>query len=235
MHPDDVALELVGHLGGCVAGADDVAATGVDLVGEGDRHRLPGDRLVEVTVERDDARHVARGAGGQHPDRVARPDGAADDPAREAAEVEVGAVHPLHGQTERQRGGVVVDLDGLEEPHQGRPVVPVHVRARLDDVVALQRRHRDERQVVDVELLRERPVVGLDRRERRLRVVDEVHLVDRDDDVLDAEQRHEEAVPAGLREHALAGVDEDHGDVGGRGAGHHVAGVLLVARACRRR
>ena len=37
-------------------------------------------------------------------------------------------------------------------------------------------------------------------------------------------------MPAGLGEHALAGVDEDHGDVGGRRAGDHVAGVLLVAR-----
>ena len=38
------------------------------------------------------------------------------------------------------------------------------------------------------------------------------------------------AVPAGLREHALARVDQDDGAVGGRGAGGHVARVLLVAR-----
>ena len=61
------------------------------------------------------------------------------------------------------------------------------------------------------------------------RVVDEVHLVDRHDDALDAEQRHEEAVPAGLGEDALAGVDQDHRDVGGRRTGDHVARVLLVA------
>jgi hypothetical protein len=36
-------------------------------------------------------------------------------------------------------------------------------------------------------------------------------------------------VAAGLGQHALAGVDQDHGRVGGRGAGDHVAGVLLVA------
>ena len=46
----------------------------------------------------------------------------------------------------------------------------------------------------------------------------------------DAEQRDQVAVAAGLGEHALAGVDEDDGEVGGRGAGDHVAGVLLVAR-----
>ena len=40
-------------------------------------------------------------------------------------------------------------------------------------------------------------------------VVDEVHLVDDQHDVADAEQRDEEAVTAGLGEHALARVDED--------------------------
>jgi len=33
-----------------------------------------------------------------------------------------------------------------------------------------------------------------------------------------------------LGQHALAGVDQDDGQVRGRGAGDHVAGVLLVAR-----
>ena len=36
-------------------------------------------------------------------------------------------------------------------------------------------------------------------------------------------------MPAGLGQHTLARVDQDHGDVGGGGAGDHVAGVLLVA------
>ena len=39
----------------------------------------------------------------------------------------------------------------------------------------------------------------------------------------------EVAVPAGLGQHALAGIDQDHRQIGGRGAGDHVAGVLLVA------
>ena len=34
---------------------------------------------------------------------------------------------------------------------------------------------------------------------------------------------------AGLLEHALAGVHQHDGQVGGGGAGHHVAGVLVVA------
>ena len=43
-------------------------------------------------------------------------------------------------------------------------------------------------------------------------------------------QRDEIAVASRLRQHALAGIDQDDGDVRGRRAGDHVAGVLLVAR-----
>jgi hypothetical protein len=65
--------------------------------------------------------------------------------------------------------------------------------------------------------------------ERRLVPADQVHLVDRQHHVADAQQLDEIGVAAGLGQHALAGVDQDHGRVGGRGAGDHVAGVLLVA------
>ena len=47
----------------------------------------------------------------------------------------------------------------------------------------------------------------------------------------DAEQRADQRMPAGLRQHALAGIDQQHREIGARGAGRHVARVLLVARA----
>ena len=37
-------------------------------------------------------------------------------------------------------------------------------------------------------------------------------------------------MPPGLGEDALARIDQQHREIGGRGAGRHVAGVLLVAR-----
>src|SRR5690349_23873000 len=49
-----------------------------------------------------------------------------------------------------------------------------------------------------------------------------VHLVDGDDDVLDAQERDYEAVPASLRQHPLAGVDQHDGQVDGRGTGGHI-------------
>ena len=61
------------------------------------------------------------------------------------------------------------------------------------------------------------------------RVVDEVHLVHDDDDLADAEQAQEVAVPAGLFLHAFGRVDEDERGIGAGGAGHHVLEELLVA------
>ena len=66
--------------------------------------------------------------------------------------------------------------------------------------------------------------------ERGLVVVDEVHLVDREHQVRHPEQRQDHRVPAGLLGEALAGVDQHQAEVGGGGAGDHVAGVLHVAR-----
>ena len=64
--------------------------------------------------------------------------------------------------------------------------------------------------------------------------VDEVHLVDGEHEVGDAEQPRDPRVPLRLRANAVARVDQQDGDVGRRGAGGHVARVLLVTRACRR-
>jgi hypothetical protein len=62
-----------------------------------------------------------------------------------------------------------------------------------------------------------------------LAVINEIHLVHRQHDVPDPQQIGDKGVPAGLLDHAQPGVDEDDGEVRGRGAGDHVAGVLDVA------
>ena len=74
-------------------------------------------------------------------------------------------------------------------------------------------------------------VIGRDPVEHRAVEADEIELVDRQHDVPDAEQRADQRMPPGLRQHALAGIDQQHREIGGRGAGRHVARVLLVARA----
>ena len=59
---------------------------------------------------------------------------------------------------------------------------------------------------------------------------DQVHLVHGQHDVTHAEQAEDVAVAPGLRDHALAGVDQHHREIGIGRAGRHVAGVLHVAR-----
>ncbi len=61
-------------------------------------------------------------------------------------------------------------------------------------------------------------------------VAHRVHLVYRDHEVRDAEQRRDVAMPPRLLQHAVARVDQDHGQIGGGRAGGHVARVLLVPR-----
>ena len=78
-----------------------------------------------------------------------------------------------------------------------------------------------------------RPVEHLARHgvEALLGVADEVHLVHQHGDVGHAEQRRDRQVAARLLGHPAAGVDQHEREVGGRGAGGHVARVLRVAGA----
>ena len=99
----------------------------------------------------------------------------------------------------------------------------------LHHVVTGERRDRDRGDLGDAQLGGVRRELLGDRREDGLLVLDEVHLVDGEDDVRDAQERGDGGVPAGLLDDAVAGVDEDHGQVGGGGAGDHVAGVLHVS------
>ena len=174
----------------------------------------------------------------QHDDLVAGAPDAAGDPPGVAAVVVVlvghRPDHPLHREAPVLDVAVAVELDRLEVLEQRRPGVPRHRVGAVDDVVALERRQRDHRRVPDLELRAELGELARDLVEALLRELDEVHLVDRVHDVRQREHADDVGVAARLLDHALARVDEDHRDVGGRRAGDHVARVLHVARARRR-
>ena len=72
--------------------------------------------------------------------------------------------------------------------------------------------------------------IGHDLVENILREIDQVDLVHRQDHVADAEQACDIGMPARLGENALAGIDQEDGKIGVRGARRHVAGILLMAR-----
>ena len=66
------------------------------------------------------------------------------------------------------------------------------------------------------------------RRIRTFAPCDQIHLVDGEHDVPDAEQRGDAEVAPCLLDHAMAGVDEHQGDIGDGRSGHHVPGVLRM-------
>ncbi len=109
--------------------------------------------------------------------------------------------------------------------------VPRHVFRGAGDVVATKARDRHGGETLDSDLGGERSVIGDDRIVGRLVVIDQIHLVHRQYDPANPELVAQEAVAPGLHEHALARIDQNHCQLGGRGAGDHVAGVLFVARA----
>ena len=59
----------------------------------------------------------------------------------------------------------------------------------------------------------------------------QVHLVHCQCNALDAEERAEKGVAAGLGDDACAGIDKQDGQVRRRTAGNHVAGILFVPRS----
>ena len=136
----------------------------------------------------------------------------------------------LHWQAECLVGVDGADRDVFEMFEQRETGVPRGAQAGLDDVVSIESTDRDGNETGGAELLDQRGKISLDPTIDYLREIDEVHLVDRDDEMADAKQGSDVCVTTRLREDALARIDEDDGEVCGGGAGGHVAGVLLVAR-----
>ena len=158
----------------------------VDLAVEDDGRREWRVGLVEVAVHGNDAFDDGFLARGQGHDFVARPDSAGGDGAAEAAEVQVRTVNVLDWKAEVDKVAVRRDMHVLEDVHERAAVVPGRVLGGVDDVVTVERGQRHELYIGQLELAGELSVVGLNLLIARFAKVDKVHLVDGDDDMLDA-------------------------------------------------
>src|SRR5262245_62874269 len=96
---------------------------------------------------------------------------------------------------------------------QRRPVVPVHMRAGTDHVIALQRGNRYRGDVLEAERCSEVGELLGDRLEAYSVEIDEIHLVDSERELLDAEQRKDAGVASRLGEHAASRIDQEHGEI----------------------
>lgn len=138
--------------------------------------------------------------------------------------------HVLHRESDIDQVAVTGDVDVLEVAQQRLAVVPRRLIRLGHHVVAIERRHRDGRDILDVQACGEGVEFVANPVEPLLIPVDEIHLVDGEHHMLHTEQRRQKGMPAGLLEQTVAGIDEHDHQLGGRGSGHHVAGVLDVAR-----
>ncbi|CAB3731085.1 hypothetical protein LMG24076_05454 [Trinickia soli] len=246
IEPAQIRLELPGRLRRALRRNERIAARNVDVFGESQRDRLPCKRAIDLRRaaghRRDDLGHRRLALRGQHHDRIAHPHFARFHAAHVAAEVvgtrAVLTCHPLHRKAQ-PIATRLLHRQLFEHVEQRLARIPGHALAREHDVVALERRHGHEQHVGQTQLTRKLHIGVADLVEARLAVVDQVHLVDRHDHVLQAQQLHDRAVAFRLRQQDRAaffvlrhtrGVDQDDRRMRRRSARHHVARVLLVAR-----
>ena len=154
---------------------------------------------------------------------------AGHDGAGIAAEVGIGPVHPLHGEAQWPGGIGGSELDAFQMRDQGGALIPGHLGSVAGEVQAGAGGHRDGGEAGKAQAFGNSCVFIDDGAEAGFVEIDQVHLVHGQHDVANAHQRGDEAVAAGLRQQALGGIDQDDRQIGGGGAGGHVARILLVA------
>ena len=140
------------------------------------------------------------------------------------------AKHELHRHAERRVARLDIGIDRFQIIEQGRPAIPGHGGGAARDIVAGQRRHRDGGDLGKAEARGHDAELRLDGAEALLRPVDQIHLVDGEHDLLDADEVADGGVAAGLALGAMARIDQQDRHIGVRRAGRHVARILLMAR-----
>ena len=100
--------------------------------------------------------------------------------------------HRLHREARVHVVEIAADVDRLQRVEERAAAVPRHVRRSIDHVVAVQRGDRNEADVRDLEARGEVLVLADDLVEAVLGPIDEVHLVDRDHQMLDAQEGGDE-------------------------------------------
>ena len=98
----------------------------------------------------------------------------------------------------------------------------------------MQRRNRDGVGVSNPQVGGHSPELPLDRAKHILGIVDQVDLIYTKNDGADTEEGGNGEMLPGLVNHAVAGVDKQHHNLGGGNTSNRVAGVLDVAGRVRK-
>ena len=143
----------------------------------------------------------------------------------------VRTIDPLHGKSQRVQIPVAGDVDGFQMRQQRRAFDTTACASKRSTTLSPFKRADGNEFHVAQHVKPRQEILNLvaDFGKPLLAPVHEVHFVDGDDEVRNAEQRREVGVAARLLDDALPRVHEHDGEVRGRSAGDHVARVLHVA------
>jgi len=117
----------------------------------------------------------------------------------------------------------------FQHGQQGFAGVPRHVGAGRNHVIANNGGNRDGDHRQAAELCGEGGETGRNRVEDGLIVADQIHLVHRQHHLANAKHCCDRRVAPGLHQQSLARINQQHGEVGHRGASDHVSCILFVA------
>src|SRR5262249_18978465 len=138
--------------------------------------------------------------------------------------------YKLNWKAKRTFVELFVHVHRFQNFDQLRSGVPGHPRARLSYEVAFKRRYRNAHRFRAAKFGHEVDEILSYLLITFLTVIDEIHLVYRDDEVADPEQVRDEGMAPRLRHDAVSRVDENHRQIRITGARYQVTRVLLVAR-----
>ena len=229
-HPEHTRFELVAGRGPIAHSSKHIAARDIDFVGERQRHRIAGNRTIDLAARSSDRRHLGQSARWQHDDFVAASDRAAHDRSGKAAKIGVGPIDPLHRHSKRFVFAVIIDIDRFKMAEQRSTEIPRRILTASRDIVAVPRRHRDRSNVFEIKTRGEFFELGRNVLEHRAVEIDQVDLVDRQHNMPNAQEANNHRVAACLTQQALAGIDQQYREIGIRRACCHISCVLFVAR-----
>ena len=184
---------------------------------------------MQIAIERRDADDLAAGVAERVGDGITNSHRAGGNRACEAAEILTVAKHHLHGKAEDGARFVDPARHFLEMLDERRARIPVHVRGGRRNVVAENGRERDRGRIPEIELPAQRTEIVFDFAEHVFRPADEIHLVDGENDVFDADEVEDRRMTLGLLLDARSRIDEYDRNIGVRCPRRHVARVLLMA------
>ncbi len=231
VHPDHISGKLVGQLRSVVRSRQNVATTDIDFVFQRNGNRIlgfGGDKVAIVGHDPLDARGPPRRSDN---DLVS-----CRDPRHRpgiAPKIRVWPIYPLDRRAESLACGAGLDVNALQMLEQAGTMIPVGMSGAVHDVVAVAGRDRDRNDRGDAETGGKGQIVTGDPIEALFVICDKIDLVHCQHDMTNTEQRTDKRVAAGLNRHAFAGIDQEDGELGMRGAGSHIAGILLVAGSGR--